>query len=165
MKKLFFLFCMGCFCVSVAQTLSKTDRRFVRKAAENSLMEVKFGLLSGQNTNTPEVANGGLLTAAYHKQAMDTLRQLARKKNILLPITLSESEQSRYDKMTHLQGTKFDTRYVNYMIEVHARLVTLFAMEVKKGKDAELKTWASTTLVALKQHLQMWKDLQKGGKK
>lgn len=64
-------------------------------------------------------------------------------------------------KMSTMSGTDFDRAYMASQVRAHRDAVALFQKESKSGKDAELKSFAATTLPALQEHLKMATELSK----
>lgn len=157
MKKIGVLLLLGCFCASIAQTASKRDRKFAQKAAEDGLMEIKLGLLTQENSVTREVSMAGTETASDDVKANEELNQLAHKKNIVLPLALSDKKQEQYDKFSFLREKKFDKKYVKYMLEDLKKDIRMYSKEAKMGNDEELRSWAAARLEILKERRESWK--------
>ena len=62
--------------------------------------------------------------------------------------------------MSTKSGDDFDRAYMASQVRAHRDAVSLFQKESKSGKDAELKSFAATTLPALQEHLKMARDLK-----
>ena len=59
------------------------------------------------------------------------------------------------DNLTWLSGADFESQYMRDMVSDHKEDVKKFQNEADKGKDADLKKFASQTLPTLKEHLQL----------
>ncbi len=134
------------------------DIKFAKTAAEDGLMEVKLGELAQTNAMNAEVKGHGKTMITDHGKANGELKALAAKKSIELPSGVDAKKQERYDKLSKLKGKEFDKKYAKCMVKDHKKAVCLFKKESKKGKDPELKAWASGKLPTLKHHLHMWKE-------
>jgi putative membrane protein len=66
--------------------------------------------------------------------------------------------QKTIDKLSKLSGADFDKAYMNEMLKDHEKDVALFEKEANSGKDADVKSWATSTLPTLRDHLQMARD-------
>lgn len=71
--------------------------------------------------------------------------------------TQSKHRQS-IDKLSKLSGADFDREYMRQQLKAHEKAISLFERQANKGKDTELKTFASNTLPTLREHQQMARD-------
>jgi len=116
---------------------------------------VQLGQLAAQRAQSPEVKQFGQRMVTDHTAANDKLKQVASQKGVTLPADLDSSSRREYDKLEKLSGSKFDREYMSHMVSDHKKDVKEFESEAKSGKDADLKTFASTTLPTLQEHLKM----------
>jgi Predicted outer membrane protein len=138
---------------SNASTLSSGDRKFMEKAAEGGMAEVKLGQLASQKASADQVKQFGQRMVDDHGKANDQLKQLASTKNVTLPTDLDKSTQREYDKLSKLSGADFDREYMKHMVSDHKKDISEFKSESNKAKDADLKQFASSTLPTLQEHL------------
>jgi len=140
---------------SNASTLSSGDRKFMEKAAEGGMAEVKLGQLASQKASADQVKQFGQRMVDDHGKANDQLKQLASTKNVTLPTDLDKSTQREYDKLSKLSGADFDREYMKHMVSDHKKDISEFKSESNKAKDADLKQFASSTLPTLQEHLNL----------
>ena len=78
-------------------------------------------------------------------------------------VTVSDPEQLRTerDRLSQLSGAEFDREYLTEMIADHERAVTTLE-EASRSGDAQVKSWASTALPRVRQHLEQAQRLQGG---
>jgi putative membrane protein len=147
--------------------LSAADTKFVKTAAVGGMEEVQLGQLAAQKATDPEVKNFGQRMVDDHSKANDQLKQLATQKGVTVASSLPPSKQKDVDKLSKLSGAAFDKAYVGMMVEDHKKDVAEFKKESKGGKDSDVKSWASTTLPTLEDHLKMVQDIHSkmGGSK
>jgi putative membrane protein len=144
------------FCFNAnGQTIPEKDVKFAKEAADGGMMEVRLGELAQTNGSSVEIKNLGNMMVSDHTKANNELKALAAQKNISLPTSLSEKAQKQYDKLAKKQGRDFDKAYSKCMVHDHKKDICEFKKESKKGGDADLKQWASTTLPTLEHHKQM----------
>jgi len=79
-----------------------------------------------------------------------------------LPAALDSSHQSKLDKLKAASGEDFSSDFDSMQVSAHKDAVSLFERYAKGGDNADLKAWADKTLPALKHHLEMAQDLDKG---
>ncbi|HEY3570771.1 MAG TPA: DUF4142 domain-containing protein, partial [Thermoanaerobaculia bacterium] len=63
------------------------------------------------------------------------------------------------DHLSKLSGAAFDKAYVSMMVKDHKKDVAEFKKESTKAKDSDVKSFASTTLPTLQDHLKMIEDI------
>lgn len=166
MKKIVLSICASVFCISmIAQNPSAKDKKFVTEAANGGLMEVKLGELAMSKGKSEYVRALGQHMVTDHTKANNELTTLAGKKNINVPTSLDKKAQKCYDKLFKKEGEAFDKAYTKLMVKDHKKDIAEFKAEAEKGDDAELKSWASTTLNTLQHHLDMSKEACENVKK
>jgi putative membrane protein len=145
--------------------LSPADRAFVAKAAQGGLMEVAAGKLAAQRGLDPAVKAFGRTMATDHAAANDKLKSVAESKQMSLPDSMSPDESAALAKLESLIGTDFDKTYSQMMVKDHVEDISEFENEVKKGQDADIKSFAENTLPTLRHHLMMANQLSSQEKK
>jgi putative membrane protein len=135
--------------------MSSADTKFMKTAAMGGMEEVELGKLAAQKASSQDVKNFGQHMVDDHSKANDQLTQLATQKGVTLPTAMSTMQKHDMDKLSKLSGAAFDSAYVSMMVKDHKKDVADFQKESKSGKDSDLKSWASTTLPTLQDHLKM----------
>jgi putative membrane protein len=64
-------------------------------------------------------------------------------------------------KLKELSGSAFDKKYLKMELTGHEKTIALFKAEASSGSAENLKSFASTTLPILEQHLSMIKAAMK----
>lgn len=134
------------------------DANFAVCAAEGSLMEIKLSELAQTNASSAKVKEFSKTMFDDHSASNMKLRKIADEKKISLPGKLSDKSQKNYDSFTKKTGKDFDKAYIRCMVKDHKHDICAFEREAKKGKDADLKKWASEEVPVLKRHLEMAKS-------
>jgi putative membrane protein len=143
-----------------APAFAGSDVEFVKKAANDGMLEVKLGEHAAQNASSPGVKEFGRQMATDHSKANRELADIAGKEGIEMPNELDETHQAAAKKLLTLAGPEFDRQYVAAMVEDHEKAVQLFKAEAKDGKTA-VDRWAAQTVPTLESHLQHARDLEK----
>lgn len=144
---------------STSSGLSSSDRKFLTDASQGGMVEVELGKIAAQKASNPDVKSFGQHMVDDHSKANDQLKQVATSKSVTLSDKLSPSKQKEVDKYNRLSGAAFDSSYVSHMVADHKMDVAAFEKESKKGKDADVKGFATQTLPTLKDHLKMIQDI------
>ncbi|MFL6604905.1 MAG: DUF4142 domain-containing protein [Steroidobacteraceae bacterium] len=145
--------------------LSPADRDFVTKAAQGGRMEVAAGKLAAQRALDPAVKQFGQKMVSDHTAANEKLKSLADSKQLVLPDSMSADQDAALGKLEGLSGTDFDQTYSKMMVKDHNEDISEFEKEVKKGEDADVKSFAASTLPTLRHHLTMANKLSSQEKK
>jgi len=135
--------------------LAHGDRKFMEEAAQHGMAEVQLGQLAAQKAQSEEVKRFGQRMVDDHGKANDQLKQLASSKGVDLPTDIDRAHRRDHDKLSKLSGADFDREYMKNMVSDHKKDVKDFQKEAKGAKDADVKSFASSTLPTLEQHLQM----------
>jgi putative membrane protein len=139
--------------------MSSADSKFAKDAAMGGMEEVQLGQLAAQKATDPDVKSFGQRMVDDHTKANDQLKQVASQKGMTLPTDLSTLQKHDMDKLSAMSGAAFDKAYVSMMVKDHKKDVADFKKEAKSGKDSDLKSFASTTLPTLQDHLKMVQDI------
>lgn len=140
--------------------MKSADAKFATKAAQGGMAEVQLGQLAAQKASNPDVKAFGQQMVDDHSKANDQLKAVAAKENMTLPNTLDAKDQELYTKLQGMSGADFDKSYVKAMVKDHQEDVKEFQKEADKGKDPEIKNFASQTLPVLQQHLSKIESIQ-----
>jgi len=140
---------------SHASNVSAADRNFATKAAAAGLAEVNDAQTALKNSNRQDVKDFAQRMVQDHTKANDQLKSIASNKAINLPSEESAADQKKSDALQKLTGARLDRQYIEDQRAAHKEAVTLFSAESKKGKDSQLKSFASQTLPTLQDHLKM----------
>jgi len=151
--------------VKFENTNLEDDTDFAVKAADGGMLEVQLGQLAQTNASSTEIKKFGQMMVDDHTKANEELKRIAQQKNITIPATLSEKMRKEYDNLTEKKGAEFDKDYIDLMVSDHKKDIDAFEKEADKGKDADLKSWASSKLPTLKHHLETAQKTQDAIKK
>ena len=135
--------------------LSSGDSDFIKEAAQGGMMEVQLGKAAQDKASNEKVKEFGKRMEQDHSKANDELKKIASDKGVQLSSDLDKKHKSKMDKLTKLSGAEFDRQYMRDMVSDHKDDIKKFQNEADKGKDADLKKFASQTLPTLKEHLQL----------
>lgn len=144
--------------------VASSDRKFMEKAAQGGMAEVKLGQLATQKAGSDQVKQFGQRMVDDHSKADEQLKQVASNKGVTLPTELDKSTQKEYDKLSKLSGADFDREYMKHMVSDHKKDVSEFKSEANKAKDADVKQFASSTLPTLEEHLNLAKSAEQAAK-
>jgi putative membrane protein len=140
---------------AASATLSSSERKFIEEAARGGVAEVELGKLAAQKGSSAEIKQFGQRMIDDHSKANDQLQQLASRKGVTVPNDMDAASKREYDKLEKLSGAGFDRAYIKAMVQDHQKDVKDFQNEQKSAKDPDLKTFVTTTLPTLEEHLKL----------
>jgi putative membrane protein len=143
-------------------SVGSTDRKFAMTAAMDGMAEVELGRLATGRGASDAVKQFGQRMVDDHSKANDELQQWAMTAGVTLPTALDAKHQAVVARLSRLSGAAFDKAYAQQMVKDHTKAVQLFQREADRGADSGLKTFASTTLPTLREHLEMARSLNTG---
>ena len=134
------------------------DARFAREAAMGGMLEVELGKLAVQKGSNDKVKQFGQRMIDDHSKGGDELKGIAAKDNITLPTELDARHRAMVDRFSNMSGTAFDRAYMRDMLRDHQTDIADFQKEANNGSNPDLKSWATTTLPTLREHLRIAKE-------
>jgi putative membrane protein len=143
-----------------SKVLPAGDRSFASKAAIGGQAEVELGKLAQQRASTDAVKQFGQRMATDHAKANEELMQLAQSKNLSLSTELDTKHKQLRDKLAKQSGNAFNRAYMSEMVKDHKNDVAEFKKQAERGKDPDLKAWASQKLPTLQEHLRLAQDVE-----
>jgi putative membrane protein len=144
---------------TASSSLSAQDRSFATTAAAAGLSEVQEGQLAASKGDA-KVKEIGNQMVTDHTKANNQLTSLASSKGLTLPTQVTDVQAAQLSHLQGLSGASFDTAYLRDQRNAHEKAIKLFETEASSGADADLKSFAGTTLPILKMHLKMIKSAQ-----
>ena len=138
-----------------ADKLSSADEKFVKEAASGGMLEVELGKIAAEKAVNDKVKAFGRQMQEDHGKANDELKTVAANKGVQLPAGLEGKHKRTVDRLSKLSGPEFDRQYMRTMIEDHKEDLNAFQREADKGKDPDVKQFASKYVPMIKNHSEM----------
>lgn len=132
----------------------EADAKFLVDATQISLAEVELGKLAQQNSKTADVVAMGKMMETDHQSALKSVNALAKSKNMAVPAVCTMEAQEEYKELSQKTGKDFDKEYCQMMISGHKNAISLYEKASVDSEDAEIRTWAKSTLPTLHKHLE-----------
>lgn len=149
---LLFLLALGTIVPARAQGLTEKDSRFIQEAYQVGLLEIRLSELCVTHAASEEVKLLGQKIILEHTKTNSELRELAARKNVVLPEGLSKAGNDTYQDLQQKRGSSFDHAYADAMLADHKTAIALFKSENLEGSDPDVTTWAARTLPVLESH-------------
>ena len=137
-----------------ADTLSNSDRAFLREAAIGGLFEVQLGQAVAQKATRDDVRKFAVHMVSDHSKGNKALADLAKRKGYTeLPTKLDEEHAKQMDEILKLGGAELDAKYVSTMVQDHEDDVDAFSHAKDAADDADVRDFAGKALPMLQEHL------------
>ena len=135
---------------------------FVNKVAISDMFEIQSSQLALAKQADADTKPFAEKMVQDHQKTSSELKALVDggKVKATLPTALDSQHQKMLDELKAKTGKDFDGSYDQIQLKAHQDAVALFDAYAKSGDNAELKTWASTTLPHLREHLSMAEKLK-----
>ena len=111
---------------------------------------MELGQLALQKGTSPQVKQ-----FAQRMVTNQELMELAKTQNLDLPTQVDAKHKADMDRLRGMNGTAFDTAYMQHMVQDHQKDVAEFQKQAQSGSDPGLTSFAMKYLPVLQQHLQM----------
>jgi len=144
--------------------LSAADRKFLQDAAAGGMLEVELGRIAAEKGTTEQVRQFGQRMVDDHSQANEQLRSIAQSKGVPLLDTLDARQRKEVERLQKLPAGQFDQAYMKLMVEDHQEDIRAFRKEAQQGSDSNIRSFASSTLPRLHDHLAMVREAAKSVK-
>ena len=136
------------------------DSSYLVAAAEINRAEVELSKLAQKKSTNADVKALAKMMETAHTKAESDVKALAGKKNITIPVALTEDKQEEYNKLNEKTGNDFDKAFADDLVDGHEKAVSKIEKAAEKAKDPDIKMWAANMLPALKEHLASAKALK-----
>jgi len=136
------------------------DAQFMVDAADISYKEINLGKLAEMKAVNSETKALGQDMARDYQKVSDNISVLAAKKNITIPVAMSESNQKEYDNLNEVQGHDFDSKYADMMVDLHKKAIDKFESASKDAQDPDIQAWAANMLPTLRTQLDKAMNVQ-----
>lgn len=132
--------------------LSGGDMQFFSSAMQQGTLQASLGQLAVARAQSSEVKTFGQTLMREQALQNEQVRLLAIKKGFTLPENGNTNKNPIADKLSKLQGLKFDKAYMEEMYLQQQSYVTIFE-QASQSRDPDIKAFATATLPTLRQHL------------
>jgi putative membrane protein len=134
--------------------------RFIRKAIEGNLSEVKVGRLAERKGATAGVRHFGAVLAEDHAKANRQAMSAASSMGVTPPAAPSPKERRIYEHLAALSGKRFDAAFVEAMVKDHRQDIAKYSREAK-ARNNPASNYAEATLPDLHKHLRLAEALER----
>ncbi|WP_339096128.1 DUF4142 domain-containing protein [Deinococcus sp. VB343] len=145
--------------ITVNPVVTTTDTCFAQQAAMSDLFEIRSSELALSRSSNDAVKRFAQTIISDHKEASGKLKTRAGALNITLPTDVDAPKLADLQALQVKKGEAFDRAYAAIQVNAHVDAVNLFTNYAAKGQNPDLKAHATETLLHLKHHLEMAREL------
>ena len=153
-RKLFILGC-GAACATASATGAPSPKKFLANAMQDGMAEIAVCQLALQKSTNPAVKSFAERMIKDHSSIDEEIASLARSKNYKLPDSVSLKQRASYDLLKAHSGAAFDQTFMKHNVSDHEQDIKDFTDEANETQDAEVKSFALTTLKTLREHFEL----------
>ncbi len=152
---------LGCaaLCASESAAAAPDPKKFLEDALQDGLAEIAVCQLALQKSTNPAVKSFAERMIKDHSRIDDAIGNLARSKNYKLPDSVSLKQKATYDLLKAHSGTGFDQTFMKHNVSDHEQDINAFTDEANGTTDADVKSFALTTLKTLREHLELSRNV------
>lgn len=147
---------VGATSYSFADDIDADD--FVDEASAKGIAEVEASKLALQKSSSSAVKTFAQQMINDHTKANSELAALAKRKNLEVATEAELKSKAKAFILKQRDGESFDEAYANNQVMAHEETIALFK-EGSNTDDADINSFAKTTLPKLEHHLMMAKEL------
>jgi putative membrane protein len=114
---------------------------------------VELGMMAEQKAKSQGVKDFGKMMVDDHTKINDNLKDIASKKNIDLPASITPDQKKDVDKLSKKSGADFDKAYVDMMVDDHKKDINAFKKAQGNVSDNDIKNFITNSLQILQKHL------------
>lgn len=136
-----------------AANANNADILFVKLASASNYAEIALAKVDTLKATDSAVKDFGNMMIMDHMVAGDKLKAIALPLGLAVIDTLDAAHQALRTQLMALSGYSFDSLYIHSQVADHQAAVLIFQNEVSQGQYAQLRTFASSQLPILQEHL------------
>jgi len=149
---------------SLRDSTGEKDADLAVAMADRGMLEVTLAEVAIRNGSSTAVKKFAEVMLTDHSKTNTELKELADKKNIALPVSLSEESLKKVMELSSKTSGDFDKAYADEMVRNHKKTVDSFRRVAERGNDSDLKNWAEAKLTTVEHHLTMAEDMERAVK-
>ena len=145
----------GCTTTNTNPTGVVPDQAFSLAAATSGANEIAAGKAAQQKATDPSVRAYAAQMVQDHTNANAQMKAILSTKGVSVTEAPDAEHVAILAKMSSMSGAEFDRAYMQQQVVDHQKTIALFDAETRNGSDPDVRSFASTTLPIIQQHLMM----------
>ena len=153
--------CVAMLVPSKARAADDNDKKFLAKAAQSDVNEIKLSELAEQKATNPSVKAFAKKMVMEHKMMSSSMKPFADSWGLTAPMDVDQDHKDEWNKLNGLSGKDFDKEYMSAMVSDHGKALDAFTSEAKDTKDEKFKAAVIKGKTHVAAHKNMAYDLKK----
>jgi putative membrane protein len=142
--------------------LSPSTRDFVNEASSSDMFEIQSSEFAAQRSDPQTRAFASRMITDHQRTSAELMSMVnSGSVNAQIPPVMTAAHRARLDELQGLSGSTFTIRYHEAQVLAHQDAVSLYQRYSTGGDNPTLRSWASRTLPALQEHLEMAQQLNR----
>jgi len=139
------------------------DADFVVNVMAGNYAEVNLAELALDRSGNEDVKKTATMMKAHHNKIITELKGYAAKNGITVPLEETNDAKKEYTKLAEEKEIDdFNEKWCDKLADKHEESINYFERRLEKTEDVELKNWITSTLPALRSHLQLLRSNEEG---
>jgi putative membrane protein len=148
------------------------ENSFVSQAALANMAEIQLGHLAVKKAQSADVKKFGQMMIDDHVKAQQELADAAKGAGIQWPKQLDDKHRQIHQRLSSLNGDRFDREYMKTMVDGHRDVEMMLAARADAGArpaggdkadqalTANVNKWVAKTLPTVRAHLKEAEQVQ-----
>jgi putative membrane protein len=136
------------------EQVENKDSKVLTDAASTSMLSNELSMIAQERAVTPEVKEFASNMTQGHTEEKQDLEGVAQRKQIALPLQMSDDHRDKVENVSEQTGIDFDKEYIDEIISVHKDKINDFENLSRDSDDPEIREYAINTLPSLRMHLE-----------
>jgi putative membrane protein len=145
-------FLFGSLLITATAATAAPPAVFLEDAIRGNFSEVTLGRMIENRGASAEVRRFGAMLVRDHGKGLMEAQQIASRRHLEIPATLTPEARSEERKLRRLSGRAFDREVRRYMIEDHRKDIAKFEAQARSG-DRATSRYAAATVPVMRHHL------------
>jgi putative membrane protein len=136
-----------------SSAINQSGKEFLDFVAEVNQSEIQGGLAAEKKAEAPAVRAFARLMVLDHMELESQLAAVAMESGVQLPSEPGEQSKQEMATLQSMSGAKFDTAYMQHMVQGHQQAVQKFKSEKGQAQSQPVEAVVGATLPIIEQHL------------
>jgi putative membrane protein len=148
--------------VPLTESERVTTPEFINKVWNMNSFEIRAGHEARDRAKDTAFKEYAQSIIADHTRMNEELKSTVQKmRGIELPTKLDAEHQQKLQQLTSASGAAFEGLFKTQQIQGHEQALRLFQSYAANGDNADLKSWAQTSIAGLQRHFERAHNLPK----
>jgi len=135
------------------------DRKFIREAVADNVLEVRLAQLAAKNSTDSQVKQYAQRVLSDHTVMQNQWIALASRNGMTLNPGMGARHKKKADRLENLSGREFDRAYMTTEVQNQQDYVEYFGKEGRAARSGQVRDLAANDLRSLELHLNEAKDV------